>query len=384
MKNMNLHIRCFIFLFLSFHSMGIFAQSDELRKISKYVVARKDASCLYKDPNFESLILKECPMPEPEENDSGDGIAASLCWERADKRQSESVIVKASVLPVISETESWYQVFYTSPEEWLDQQSITAYVPKSDYTLSYLSAVSEQKLRIFTEMNNSIRKEGRYKDYCLMWGFSEILHGTVFYIGRIIDNVVFFSNCKYYVVDEEKQMIKLYEEYEVGAPTIDFGRDYLDKGDHCCDANFRKLTDNDIDKMMHLFSNQYDKAYVNVEGAEDMCIINLAALKEVNPIITEESPEFIGGEEALTRWLYQNVKYPKQAKDNYITGRVVVSFVVDIDGSIKDVKVVRPVDPALDKEAIRVVKSMPKWKPGKRNGEPVPVRYTTPVIFRIN
>ncbi len=67
MKNMNLHIRCFIFLFLSFHSMGIFAQSDELRKISKYVVARKDASCLYKDPNFESLILKECPMPEPEE-----------------------------------------------------------------------------------------------------------------------------------------------------------------------------------------------------------------------------------------------------------------------------------------------------------------------------
>lgn len=381
---MMLYNRYFILLFLYFYSVCIFAQSDELCKISKYVVAKKDASCLYKDPNFESLILKECPMPEPEEGDSGDGIAASLCWERADKRQSESVIVKASVLPVISETESWYQVFYTSPEEWLDQQSVTAYVPKSDYTVSHLLAISEQKLRNLAKMNTSIRNEGRYKDYCVMWGNSEILYGTVFYIGRIIDNVVFFSNCKYYVVDEEKQMIKLYEEYEVGAPTIDFGKDYLDKGDHCCDANFRKLTDNDIDKMMHLFSNQYDKAYVNVEGAEDMCIINLAALKEVNPIITEESPEFIGGEEALTRWLYQNVKYPKQAKDNYITGRVVVSFVVDIDGSIKDVKVVRPVDPALDKEAIRVVKSMPKWKPGKRNGEPVPVRYTTPVIFRIN
>ena len=82
-------------------------------------------------------------------------------------------------------------------------------------------------------------------------------------------------------------------------------------------------------------------------------------------------------------YLGNNVKYPVVAQENGVQGRVVVSFVVERDGSITDVKVVRSVDPSLDKEAVRVVKSMPRWIPGKQNGQAVRVKYNVPVAFRL-
>ena len=81
--------------------------------------------------------------------------------------------------------------------------------------------------------------------------------------------------------------------------------------------------------------------------------------------------------------LGKNVKYPVIAQENNIQGKVIVQFVIERDGSITDVQVVRPVDPSLDKEAIRVVKSMPKWKPGKQRGKAVRVSYTVPINFRL-
>ena len=89
------------------------------------------------------------------------------------------------------------------------------------------------------------------------------------------------------------------------------------------------------------------------------------------------------GEEGLIAYLNRNVRYPAIAEENGIQGRVVCTFVVDHDGSITDVKVIKSVDPALDKEAIRVVKSMPKWEPGKLKGEPVRVKFTLPVTFKL-
>jgi protein TonB len=82
-------------------------------------------------------------------------------------------------------------------------------------------------------------------------------------------------------------------------------------------------------------------------------------------------------------YLSNNVKYPVVAQENGVQGRVVVSFVVEKDGSITDVKVVKSVDPSLDKEAARVVKSMPRWIPGKQNGSAVRVKYNVPVSFRL-
>ena len=99
--------------------------------------------------------------------------------------------------------------------------------------------------------------------------------------------------------------------------------------------------------------------------------------------VVEEQPSFPGGPAALQRWLRDNMKYPVVAAENGIEGRVIVQFVVGKDGSISGVKVVRPVDQSLDREAVRVVSSMPRWTPGRQNGSSVNVRYTLPVTFKL-
>ena len=99
--------------------------------------------------------------------------------------------------------------------------------------------------------------------------------------------------------------------------------------------------------------------------------------------VVEEMPSFPGGQGALMSYLASNIKYPVVAQENGVQGRVIVSFVVERDGSISDVRVARSVDPSLDREAQRVVKSMPRWKPGKQNGSAVRVKYTVPVVFRL-
>lgn len=100
--------------------------------------------------------------------------------------------------------------------------------------------------------------------------------------------------------------------------------------------------------------------------------------------VVEEMPEFPnGGQAGLMQYLAKNIKYPTIAQENGTQGRVVCQFVVNKDGSIVDVKVLRSVDPYLDKEAVRVISTMPKWKPGKQRGKPVRVKYTVPVMFRL-
>lgn len=100
--------------------------------------------------------------------------------------------------------------------------------------------------------------------------------------------------------------------------------------------------------------------------------------------VVEQMPSFPGGISGLRTYLNQNIRYPAEAQENCVQGRVVVSFVVGKDGHISDVTVLRSVDPSLDKEAIRVIRNMPRWSPGKQGGEPVRVRYNVPVSFRLN
>lgn len=100
--------------------------------------------------------------------------------------------------------------------------------------------------------------------------------------------------------------------------------------------------------------------------------------------VVEEQPSFPGGQGALMAWLNDNIKYPVVAAENGIQGKVIVQFVVGKNGSISNVKVLRSVDPSLDKEAVRVVSNMPNWTPGKQNGASVNVRFTLPVTFRLN
>ncbi len=99
--------------------------------------------------------------------------------------------------------------------------------------------------------------------------------------------------------------------------------------------------------------------------------------------VVENMPDFPGGQAALMQYLAKNIKYPTIAQENGTQGRVIVQFVVNKDGSIVDAKVVRSVDPYLDKEALRVINTMPKWKPGMQRGKPVRVKFTVPVMFRL-
>ena len=99
--------------------------------------------------------------------------------------------------------------------------------------------------------------------------------------------------------------------------------------------------------------------------------------------VVEVMPTFPGGQHALFEWLSKNIKYPVVAEENGVQGRVIVTFVVERNGSITDVQVAKSVDPSLDKEAVRVVKAMPHWIPGKQNGSAVRVKFTVPVTFRL-
>ena len=99
--------------------------------------------------------------------------------------------------------------------------------------------------------------------------------------------------------------------------------------------------------------------------------------------IVENMPEFPGGQAALMKYLPSNIKYPTIAQEHGTQGRVIVQFVVNRDGSIVDARVARSVDPYLDREALRVINAMPKWKPGMQRNKPVRVLYTCPVMFRL-
>lgn len=108
--------------------------------------------------------------------------------------------------------------------------------------------------------------------------------------------------------------------------------------------------------------------------------------RPVEPVVDtpDEQAEFDGGQQALMTWLSQNMQYPQEAVDADAQGRVLVGFIVNKDGSIDEVKVVKSIHPALDAEAVRVVKSMPKWKPGKKDGKSVRVSYTLPMTFKLD
>lgn len=100
--------------------------------------------------------------------------------------------------------------------------------------------------------------------------------------------------------------------------------------------------------------------------------------------VVEDDASFPGGPGELMKYLQKNIKYPSICQEQGIQGRVIVQFVVEKDGSITDVQVIKAINPYLDKEAVRVVSTMPKWSPGKQRGKPVRVRFTLPVTFRLS
>ncbi|MBE0679255.1 MAG: energy transducer TonB, partial [Bacteroidales bacterium] len=100
-------------------------------------------------------------------------------------------------------------------------------------------------------------------------------------------------------------------------------------------------------------------------------------------VVVEEMPSFPGGDAELFKFIYANIKYPELAKENNIQGKVILRFCVTYKGTVDQVSIVRGVDPSLDEEAIRVIKMLPLWKPGKQGGKPVNVWYSVPISFQL-
>jgi protein TonB len=136
-----------------------------------------------------------------------------------------------------------------------------------------------------------------------------------------------------------------------------------------------------------------DDAEINIEDNQNQAVETFVApsSKDDEPqiqeqeifVFIEDPPEFPGGEEALMKYLTSNLRYPEQAKELDIQGTVFIEFVIEKDGSVTNVVVKRGIGGGCDEEAVRVVKSMPKWKPGKQRGKPVRVSYTLPVRFHL-
>ena len=145
------------------------------------------------------------------------------------------------------------------------------------------------------------------------------------------------------------------------------------------------IVDDEIELEDDMFMNREDDANLGVEIMDYVEVEEEEVEEEAIPFqLVEEKPSFQGGDaNQFSKWVNSRLVYPEIAKENGVQGRVTLQFTVEKDGSVTKVKVLRGVDPSLDKEAVRVVSMSPKWKPGKQRDRAVPVTYTFPVIFQL-
>ncbi|NDW17948.1 energy transducer TonB [Dysgonomonas sp. 216] len=156
-----------------------------------------------------------------------------------------------------------------------------------------------------------------------------------------------------------------------------------------------KVTDeNQMKSQDELNESKVQISIASVEGSDDKDAVDIADLKDHKVIVeqtepekpfvsVEQMPQFPGGQAELMKFISNNLKYPTIAAENGIEGRVIIRFVVSANGSVQNIEIQRGLDSSCDKEAVRVVKMMPKWIAGKQNGRAVPVYFTLPVLFKL-
>ena len=145
------------------------------------------------------------------------------------------------------------------------------------------------------------------------------------------------------------------------------------------------IVDDEIEVDDDMFMNLEDDSSLGVEIMDYVEVEEEVVEEEAIPFqLVEEKPSFQGGDaNKFSKWVNQRLEYPEIAKENGVQGRVTLQFTVEKDGTVTKIKVLRGVDPSLDKEAVRVVSLSPKWTPGKQRDRAVPVTYTFPVIFQL-
>ncbi len=212
--------------------------------------------------------------------------------------------------------------------------------------------------------------------------FTEI--GLVVALGVVYGGFEFSSREKQVAVLEDTTQVNIEEEMVAiqqetpppppEAPSIPVLSDQID----IVDDNIQ------IDDDMFMNLEDDDTGYEIVDYHEEEVVEEEVEEEAIPFQIVEQKPSFMGGDQnAFSKWVAENIVYPEIAKENQISGKVITQFTVEKDGSVTNVKVLRGVDEALDKEAVRVVKSSPKWTPGRQRDRAVKVTYTFPVIFQL-
>ena len=146
-----------------------------------------------------------------------------------------------------------------------------------------------------------------------------------------------------------------------------------------------EIVENDIKVTTEFISMDDNSAKIEIKPyVEAKQVVEEEEEEEIPFTVVEDKPKFQGGDaNDFTKWVYSHIEYPEVAKENGVQGRVTLQFTIDTDGQVKNVQVLRGVDASLDKEALRVVSSSPKWTPGKQRNKPVKVKYTFPIIFQL-
>jgi protein TonB len=243
--------------------------------------------------------------------------------------------------------------------------------------LPQITKVSKNKTIIIMEIKKSERADlERGKSTSLLIGFVMAL--SVMFVAlewtqrEVEDNSEIYMS-KDVSLNEEMVPITLPEKKTVPPPPAAVSQ-----------ADILEIVDDDAEIEEDIMASTEDQVeWVDLDEI-DYVEVEPEPEEEEIFMVVEESPEFPGGVQALLEYLRKNIKYPPICRENGIQGRVLVSFVVNKDGAIVEPQVVKSVNKQLDQEALRVISTMPNWKPGKQRGKPVRVKYTVPVNFRLN
>ena len=186
--------------------------------------------------------------------------------------------------------------------------------------------------------------------------------------------------------DKTSRTAFIYNEYVCGYYDVpEFIRSGFEAGANNLQGKNPSEYNKRVEEIMNAISVYWQRkdSLKSVKSKKSPVQAQLAAGESDLYDVVEEMPSFPGGMAALMKYLQMSIKYPPVAEESRIQGRVVCTFVVERDGTITDIRVVKSVEPSLDKEAVRVIGAMPKWNPGKHKGEAVRVKYTFPIAFRL-
>lgn len=144
------------------------------------------------------------------------------------------------------------------------------------------------------------------------------------------------------------------------------------------------IVDDDVEVEEDFFIDVEATVYTEIQEFTPIVVVEEEIVEDVIFTVVEDQPGFPGGEEARIRYLTENLRYPQMAREAGIQGTVFVTFVVERDGSVTDVRVLRGIGGGCDEEAVRVVRNMPRWTPGRQRGQPVRVQFNMPIRFVLN